>query len=643
MHRLEHRREAIWTVAVGLGSLLLIGLLNLPFLSSYVVRGDDFALLTHSARFFSPSVEEWVLEGYQGYGTTFPELGEGQTNFIRPTINASVYLDSWVSPGPTSAGMLTTNYLGHAVATALVFLLGLRIFGLSTGASLIASSLFLTSSATTGLLTEVAYRGDMLAGVLAVGALLLMHSYLTGRPALWKPVATAVLLLLAAFAKEAAAAAPAVVGLYAILLLRERRRQAAGGGPRSRAQPVIILVALALPLVAYAAARLHAGLGGNYVLDELPNSIAGVPRVALNPLRFVLTAFLPPETDALKAVLDRSPENVAGAIGIARTIVLIGLNLLAWLLVVIVCRQPAERRRLLPLLGLGLTASALPLVLKAEPRFMYFGLALLLPFLVLTLVRARAHWRGERPPSLPEKLTVALLIVVGPLYFVAQTVLAQPTLVRANRTTADLQRVILLELRNPELRRLYLVDAPPTLTPGMPALEFLAALSNRENVALRVVNTFDDDADGHRPGGQCVELRLEGDRLTGTIQIGPSQHLFGAGVLTPSSASRLGQPGILTYAPVTQLSRTAWGTWEVVQTSLTFYIPHAARRDYAVVGLDPGEPGVHSVEPPHWRWSSGALAWVPRVSGTSGTAVTRRPADACNAHGSTATGPRPGA
>jgi hypothetical protein len=352
----SRRSEISWAVAVAVTSLALTLLLHLPFLSSYVVRGDDFALLSQSARFFSPSLWEWILNGYETYNITFPEFGEGKTNFIRPTINASVYVDSWLSPNPTSVRMLATNYVGHAVSTGLVFLLGLWVFGLSLSGSFVASVLFLGSSATTGLLTAVAYRGDMLAGVFALGALLVMHWYVTGRATTWKLVATASLLTLAVFAKEAAVAAPAVVGLYAAWRWRDHQPHRRHDAHRSSTGRVILLAALLFPLVAYAAARLHAGLGGNYVLEELPNSVAGVPRIAVNPLRFLLTAFLPPETETLQAALSGRPENALAMIGLARALVMIGLNVLAWVFLAMLCRLQAERRRLLPLVGLKIFA-----------------------------------------------------------------------------------------------------------------------------------------------------------------------------------------------------------------------------------------------------------------------------------------------
>jgi hypothetical protein len=144
------------------------------------------------------------------------------------------------------------------------------------------------------------------------------------------------------------------------------------------------------------------------------------------------------------------------------------------------------------------------------------------------------------------------------------------------------------------------------MSPGLPALNFLAALSGRSDVVLRIVNTLHGDIPQQQGDqGHGVRFSVDGNRLKGNIDVGPSQQLFGSGVLTPSTAAKLGSPGIVTYGPITEFSKTAWGTWQVRQKSIHFHIPNMARRDYAVVGLDPRVPSAHVLLPSHpERWIS---------------------------------------
>lgn len=584
--------------------LTAIVLINLPFLSSYAVQGDDFALILHSSRFFPMSPIQWVTQGYRDYNVNFPEIGPSQTNFIRPTINASVYLISWLSPRPTSVVMLGTNYVGHALMAALVFLVSRRIFSLSLPGGLLASALFAGSVSSAELLHLVAFGGDMIAAVFAILALLVTASRSGGRPNMAGLAAISGLLGLSMFAKETALAAPGVVGVYFL------RSSAFARGPHAESaaippptgRPWPVLVALGVPLLAYLIVRAHAGLGGNYVLSDLGETRVGsIPLVALNSVRFFLTAFFPIETDTLQRILSGGPPDAASAIAIGRGIAAMGVNVLIWIMVGRAWRLPHEGRWLGPALVMTCAAAAVPIVVKADNRFMYFEQALLLPVLVALLGRLDTP-RPQRHLSggVLSVGFVVLLIAIGPGYFLTRHLLEQPALVRDNRTAASLEAAITDQLRDPGVKRLYLLNAPLTLRPGIPALEFLAALDRRTDVKLRVVDTLDGapgKPDSTVPG---VRLTPQGTRLKVTIRIGPGQQLFSG--IDPRQLRRLGDPDLLTYEPITAVATTVWGRSMVVQTHLVAYIPDAVRGDYVLVGLDPSEPGVHVSKPPQLTW-----------------------------------------
>ena len=590
-------RLTVFLVAAAFALLVLV---DLPFLATYAVKGDDLPLLYHSARSFSPSPLEWITDGFDGYSVVIPEIeGEG-TNWIRPGQNAYVYVLSLFISDPTSRWLLVCSYLGHALVVGLVFLIARRIFGLAVAPAVLASVLFFGSASIGGLLGSIAFNGDMLATLFALTALLLAQSYVSGKASLAKGTLIVGLLTLAAFTKEAALAAPLVVGIY---LVTARWPERAAGGLRSKlrqstARDLPLLAALALPIILYALARLNAGLAGTYALDDLPNSILGIPLSVLNPFRFLFTAFFPVETEALKRVLAaQDPLSPGFLLTALRVLLLVVLNILAWAVVIHLVRRPRERARLLPLLLLALAACALPILLKADPRFMYFGQALLLPLLVLTLTMLDLPLRRNAGRLSARAAVVVLLILLGPVYFLAQAALSQPAQVASNREAAALERAVHAELSDPGVRRLYLLNARRDY--GLVGLQFYAARQGRRDVRLMVVNSMlgDKTADAETAG---VSFARRGDMLDVEVRIGANQSMFG--YVTRDDLRRLQAATAVRYDRITEVSTNAWGKQYITQREVRFGIPDAGRLDYAVVGFDPARPGIHVYEPRAMVW-----------------------------------------
>jgi hypothetical protein len=581
-------RTALVVFAV---ALVVSVVIDLPFLRTYVPFGDDPALVLHSTRFFSPSPADWVENGYRGYNQHFPELATETTNFLRPTTNASVYLDSWVASRPTSPWLLTTNYVGHALTTALVFLASLWIFGLRRRAAVIAAAVFFGSvSASTVLMGGVAYRGDMLAGMLSLAALLVADRFaLCGRARLWPAPALAVLLTLALFAKEAAVAAPFVIAVHLWFTRSRSARPADDTSPRAfhTGELAAVSGALVVPLVLYAVARLQLGTGGTYVQQGIGSTFHGVPKVVLNPFRFLFTCFLPIDPGTLKDVaLGSGLHSFRALLDGARSAVALAVGALAWLAVVAVLRDVRLRRSAIHLLALALLASAIPIVLHADPRFMYFSQTLFVPLLVWLGLAVREKAAGLRfSIARLTTATLGLLLVVGPMWFVADILLAQPALVSDNHLAASVQRGLLEELANPSVRRLYFLNVPSVSSPGLETLRFAAAIAGRHDVTLREVDKFEGDHFQTRETRAGVRFRKSRRNLVITTTLRPGQHVFGD--LDAQSIAKLGQPGVIEYSPITRFATNGLGDSSVAQRRITFAIPDAARADIGLLGLDP--------------------------------------------------------
>jgi hypothetical protein len=590
-------RLAILLVVAAFALLVLV---NLPFLATYAVKGDDLPLLYHSSRSFSPSPVEWVTNGFDGYSVVVPEIQENGTNWIRPVQNAYVYVLSLLFPDPAARWLLLGSYLGHALVVGLVFLVAQRIFHLAVGPALLTAVLFFGTASIGGLLASIAFNGDMLATLFALCALLVAHSYLTKRAGMVKGAAIVGLLTLAVFTKEAALAAPVVVGIYVVAT------RWPGGGPgglvsktrQALARDLPLLAALALPIVLYGIARLQAGLGGTYALDDLPSKVLGIPLSVLNPFRFLFTAFFPVETEDLKRLIAvEDPLTPSFLLTALLVLLLLVLNVLAWAAVAHLLRRADGRAQLRPLLLLALAACALPILVKADPRFMYFGQALLLPLLVLTMTLLGPPLR-RRVGRLPVgAAVVTLLVLMGPIHLLAQTALSQPAQVALNREAAMLERAVNAKLSDPGVRRLYLLNSRRDY--GLAALQFYAARQGRKDVELRVVDLMlgEETTDAKGAG---VSFTRQGDLLLMRVRIGADQSLFG--YVTRDDLHRLQAATAVRYGPITELGTTAWGKKYVTQQAFMFSIPKASHLDYVVIGFDPAASGVHVYEPGTTGW-----------------------------------------
>lgn len=201
--------------------------------------------------------------------------GAGETNPIyRPLTSATYALDFAVA-GLSPAQFHLTNILLHAMASALVVLLALRLGG-GLVAAVLAGVLFAVHPAHVEVAANVAGRKDALATVFAILALLAHDTALRrGRAFAAAPVLA---LAAALFSKESGAAALGAVAAWDLLLNRETWRAF-----RSRA--LALYGTYAVLAVAYLLARRAAVGSAGVPLEFIPfveNPIAhaaAVPRI----------------------------------------------------------------------------------------------------------------------------------------------------------------------------------------------------------------------------------------------------------------------------------------------------------------------------------------------------------------------------
>lgn len=582
-------RDAWAAIGAAAATLLVCVVLTFGALRTYAPTGDDLPLLVPSTRFFDPSPTTWFDS--RPFKADYPEYNVESDNTVRPAFLASVYVDSWIAPRPDSPLMLTTNYIGHALCVALVYLLARRIFRLERRGALLAAALFFgTTAATAVFVAGASHRGDMLVALFALPALLVIQD---GKGV--RLLTATAFAGLAVFTKEAGLAIPVMLTL--MMLWQRGEGFTAAAFWRARGA----LLALAAPLLAYAAIRIPRGAGGNYAIDELPHRVLGLPMLVSNPLRFLGTAFFPVETDTLKRVVSGTSGDGWFLLSLSRSIVAVFVSLATWATLILLVRSCGNQRRplLRRLLVIGLLASVLPLTLRADPRFMYLSQALLLPLLVLVLTDISRSARPRFAAFARSPAVIALLLVVGPLYGTLDLLHEQALRADDNRVTDRLQSTILEEMRDPAVSAVYLVNATEFASPGSGLLNYLAAQVGREDLTLRVVNTLFgwDRQRRHATEGLSIEERPNG--LRGRIVVGPNERLFS---YVDPDKFHLGQPAVIEYGPIEEFATNAWGQTYVAQRTLEFSIP-PRRGDVVVAGIDPASEQIY-----RFRWKPRPIA-----------------------------------
>lgn len=570
-------------LALTLGTLLATVLVRLPYLLRFSPQGEDVASLLYASRFGDPSFIRWLTEGTRNYYVEYPELGLGN-DFIRPVVDGSVWLNSLIAPTWHSGMMLAANFVGHATCVGLVYLVSRRIVGLGRTGAVLASVLFAGTISVWSVLTFLSYRGDMMVALFTLPALLVVRD---GRG--WRGAAAAVLVLLALFSKEAGVAAPFLVAVLLTYRALQRIPSESRWRLRNMRRLVPAAVVSGLPALLYATVMLSQDVQDNHaVRDAASSTLFGLPTAVLNPLRFGITAFFPVEPSVLKAALGAGgPTDVVDPTGAVFAPLALAATLAGWVVIATAMLHRGSRRRLwLPLL-LALTASMLPILIKADPRYMYLGQALLLPLLVLAADELRTRYRPLRSRAVSAAALVVLL-VAGPLYLMSDLLRTNGEMIHENQLTRQIVEVATDEAAKPQVGALYVVNTPVFATPGLPILRFAALRAGNPDLTVRVVNSLSRWDGVDTTGDEGVSVAPADDGLDVAIHIGGDERFFS--YLDPSTAAALGQAGVIDYGDIDTFSENSVGKSEVVTNRLGVTI---LADDAVLLGFDPGEDGVH--------------------------------------------------
>jgi len=167
------RRYWLAVSSLLLATGLLYSVFLLPFGRTFHIRGDDFPPILASARQYHPDPALWVTRGFSNYFVSFPDLPQHHTDYCKPVVNATVWLESLLSPG-TGPLNLTTNFVG-LVITLVLFMFFVRR---ETSGNILFLSSMLIVYAFSAMWYEAlllsAYRCSLLMVLFALAAFLLL-------------------------------------------------------------------------------------------------------------------------------------------------------------------------------------------------------------------------------------------------------------------------------------------------------------------------------------------------------------------------------------------------------------------------------------------------------------------------------------
>jgi hypothetical protein len=239
----------------------------------YFPCGDNFSVLVNSLPPFHPSASAWFLHGFQNYFDVYPDMSLHATNFIRPVVNGTFFLD-WFVYGAHWERYLLTSYAILGLIGAITCFLSNYTLRLGWRLSLLATfCVVLAPSIDTGAIFDPTFAFDLLGGLFVLSAVVaLIYDALL--PA-W------ILLALAVFTKETTLFAPAVAAT--VLLVRRN--------DKSPWKAAITSAAFLLPLIAWFTLRRYDFHGDEGVYVFMDGSAHGPIHVMLVRIILGLTTW----------------------------------------------------------------------------------------------------------------------------------------------------------------------------------------------------------------------------------------------------------------------------------------------------------------------------------------------------------------
>jgi hypothetical protein len=610
------KKDIYWATAVTFTALTVAILTNLSYLSSYALTKDDFSLVLHSTRFFQTSPLEWLTDGFRYYFSNYPELFDDISHFIRPPVNATLYIESLIANTPNSVVFLTTNYIGHSLCCGLVYLYTRLVMRLSVMNSLLAALLFLGTISAYPVLFSPAFRGDMLGALFGMNALLLTYVYVNYSRHFLVLSSILLLLTLSVFSKETAIVSPIIVVFYYLYAIFTKAKAPTSYFSLKKLRKTVIqslpiILLIISPIFLYISVKISGSQGsvGAYPLKQFSSTtFLGLPVNVLYPIK-VFTAFFftlsgNPETsafDVIKKILTAASTDFK----LIRSFLALSLNLIGLSAVILLLRNKKYRPELIIFLILSVVAFTIPLLLDPAPRFLYFGQMFSLPLFVYAISSffKSSHLQADLKRTVIV-CTLAVSILINPFFFFATIAENQKTMVESNTLSTQLQNVFSKEIRNLNIHRVYLLNDVTGRFGSLSQLEMVASISNRNDLTLRVVNNLDNYDPNSSEKDEGVRVQSVNDNLLVSIQIGEEEKFDFMGA-NKAELDKLGVKGLINYHNVkSQLVRSLWGFqgYIVNQKEMTVSIPNASRKDYLLIGFDPGKPGVHILKPNDLKW-----------------------------------------
>jgi hypothetical protein len=317
---------------------LLYSVFLLPYVRTFHISGDDFALVLNSARQYHPNPLLWLTRGFSSYFVAYPDLPERHTDFCRPLVNATFWLESLLSPGAGPL-WLTTNFVGLA-ATLVLFMFFVRRQA-SGKMRFFASTLILYafSAMWYGAVTSPWARGSLLMVLFALAAFLLLPREASAHQGL-RISLSVVSQMASLLSHETGAVTPVIAALLFIA-----RRDGKVDRERLKTLPLFLL-----PLLCYAVLRLAfcGGMPHAYVLEP---EHGWVRTAIVNAVELLAEPFFPWETSQVTSG-EWSLRVVSGVL----------MNLAGYVLISYAVLRPGKGRRgplLRILLCLGTALAAL--------------------------------------------------------------------------------------------------------------------------------------------------------------------------------------------------------------------------------------------------------------------------------------------
>lgn len=588
-------RDVVMVVAIVILSLAFSITFNIETILSYAISGDNFALMLYSASFFDISLVDWLLNGFRYYFWVYPELFVDLHYFIRPTQNLLIYLISLFAQTHNSALFLVTYYLIHSLCCALVYLYSRFFCRLNQKVSLLVAFLFWGTMASEKIYVEApAFGGDAFGALLGMGALLLTYVYLN-HVERYKRLIFAfifILLMFTVYTKEPVIIAPFIVAIYWIWHKIDRKE------PKFNLKSSLViirrdwiaLVLLLLPSIVYV---LHifilriifdTGTAAYPFQKQLLSFLA-------TPISTLLGYFFPLEQRAgvfIKSLLSMESQPL---ILLLRSSAAVLFNLASFVFIAVMFLKDKWSNghfdsRFSLLIVLSIISMAVPFSMNAEQRFMYFGQMFSIPLLIYTLSR----FYEVNKIFIKSLVFVVLIafILLNPIYlFFSKLPMQRSEMITMNHASTQLQEILLNELKNDKIKRVYLFNDITGHYAALAQLHFIAALTNRKDLQLRVVNSMLRYEISPLPKvneGVTVEKRR--DDLCVTTRI--DEELFFFGSVGLHQIEKLGIVGIIQY----EFGEVHKASWEDMKV-MTACIPNVAKNDILLIGFDPAESGVH--------------------------------------------------